>query len=68
MAIPATGSVSLQNIEDEFGGTGEISLSEYYRGNTYESAVSGNNTAVPQSGSIKFSQFRGSELKRYIQD
>jgi hypothetical protein len=67
MAIPATGSVSLQNIEDEFGGTGEISLSEYYRGNTYESAVSGNNTAVPQSGSIKFSQFRGSELKRYIQ-
>lgn len=67
MTIPATGSVSLQDIEDEFGGTGEVSLSEYYRGNSYESAVSGNNTSVSQSGSIKLSQFRGSELKRYIE-
>ena len=67
MTIPATGAVSLQDIEDEFGGAGEISFSEYYRGNTYEASVSGNNTSIPQSGTIKFSQFRGSELKRYIQ-
>ncbi len=67
MTIPATGAVSLQDIEDEFGGTGQISMSEYYRGNTYENPVSGNNSGVPQSGTIKFSQFRGSEAKRYIQ-
>ena len=66
MAIPSSGSVSLQDIEDEFGGTGQISLSEYYRGNTYETLVSGNNTTVPQSGTIKFSQFRGSFQARYL--
>ena len=67
MTIPATGAVSLQAIEDEFGGTGEISMSEYYRGNTYENPVSANNTNVPQSGAIKFGQFHGAEAKRYIQ-
>jgi len=66
MAIPSTGAVSLQDVEDEFGGTGAISLSEYYRGNTYENNVSGNNTGVPQSGTIRLSNFRGSELQRYI--
>lgn len=65
MAISATGSVSLQDVEDEFGGTGAVALSEYYRSNTY-GTVSGNNTAVPQSGQIKLSQFRGTEKKRYV--
>ena len=65
MAISATGSVSLQDVEDEFGGSGTISLSEYYRSNTY-GTVSGNNTTVPQSGQIKLSQFRGTEKKAYI--
>lgn len=65
MAISATGSVSLQDIEDEFGGTGAISLSEYYRSNTY-GTVSGNNTNIPQSGQIKLSQFRGSVKKAYV--
>jgi len=65
MAISSTGSVSLQDVEDEFGGTGTISLSEYYRSNTY-GTVSGNNTTVPQSGQIKLGQFRGTEKKRYV--
>jgi hypothetical protein len=65
MAISATGAVSLQDVEDEFGGTGTISLSEYYRSNTY-GTVSGNNTTVPQSGQIKLGQFRGTEKKRYV--
>ena len=65
MAISSTGSVSLQDVEDEFGGTGTISLSEYYRSNTY-GTVSGNNTGVPQSGQIKLSHFRGTEKKRYV--
>lgn len=65
MAISATGSVSLQDVEDEFGGSGTISLSEYYRSNTY-GTVSGNNTTVPQSGQIKLSQFRGTVNKAYV--
>lgn len=67
MAISATGAVSLQDVEDEFGGTGSISLSEYYRGNNYENAVSGNNTSVPQSGPISLANFRGTVLARYIE-
>ena len=67
MTIPSTGSISLQTIENEYGGTGQISMSEYYRGNSYEKPVSGNNTGIPQNGTIKFSQFRGTEKKRYIQ-
>ena len=66
MAIPSTGSVSMSTIQTEFGGSNPISLSEYYRGNTYENNVSGNNTGVPQSGTIKMSQFRGTNLARYI--
>lgn len=67
MAISATGAVSLQDVEDEFGGTGAISLSEYYRGNNYENAVSGNNTGVPQSGPISLGNFRGTVLARYME-
>lgn len=67
MTITSTGSVSLQDIEDEFGGTGEISLFEYYRGNGYENAVSGNNTGIPQSGPISMLSFRGTSLARYIE-
>jgi hypothetical protein len=66
MAIPSTGPISMSTIQTEFGGSNPISLSEYYRSNTYEAAVSGNNTTVPQSGTIKMSQFRGTFQARYI--
>ena len=68
MAISATGSVSLQDVEDEYGGTGGISLSEYYRSNTY-GTVSGNNTNIPQESLAihQVKQFRGSEQRAYIQ-
>lgn len=56
MAIKSSGSISLQNIEDEFGGTGSISLSEYYRNGSY---VTSNNTSVPTSGDISLSNFYG---------
>lgn len=59
MAIQASGAITLQDIEDEFGGTGSISLSEYYRGG----AVTSNNTSVPTSGTISLSNFYGA-LKR----
>jgi len=68
MAIAATGAVSLQDVEDEFAGTGEISLSEYYRSNTF-GPVSGNNTSVPGGSAgttISLGNFRGTEKKRYV--
>lgn len=49
MALPNSGPISLQDIEDEFGGTGSISISEYY------GAASG----VPASGTISISDFYG---------
>ena len=56
MAIQSSGVITLQDIEDEFGGTGSIGLSEYYRNGSY---VTSNNTSVPTSGSITLSNFYG---------
>ena len=55
-AIPSTGAVSLTDLSTEFGGTAPHSMSEYYRsgGN-----VPDNNTNVPASGRIRFSDWRG---------
>jgi len=69
MPISSTGAVSLQDVENEFAGTGGISLSEYYRSNTY-GPVSGNNTSVPQGSAgttISLGNFRGTEKKRYVE-
>lgn len=60
MAIQASGAITLQDIEDEFGGTGSIGLSEYYRNGSY---VTSNNTSVPTSGAISLNNFYGA-LKR----
>lgn len=49
MPLPGSGTISLQDIEDEFGGAGSISISEYY----------GAAAGVPGSGTISFSDFYG---------
>jgi hypothetical protein len=57
MAVP-TGTVTLADIQQEFGGTEPISLSEYYRGGAY--VPDGAGTAlIPTSGPISLSNFRG---------
>ena len=56
MALPSSGTLSLAQIQTEFGGSNPISLSEYYRGGPY---VTTNNTGVPTSGSISISNFYG---------
>ncbi len=56
MALPLSGTLSLADIQTEFGGSNPISLSEYYRGGPY---VTANNTGVPTSGSISISNFYG---------
>jgi hypothetical protein len=50
MAIQASGVITLQDIQDEFGGSHPISLSEYYGSDT-----------VPASGEISLSDFYGTQ-------
>lgn len=56
MAIQPSGVIALSDIQDEFGGTNPIGLSEYYRGGAYTTS---NNTSVPTSGAISISDFYG---------
>ena len=49
MALPSSGALSLNDIQDEFGGSNPISISEYY----------GADTGVPGSGTISVSDFYG---------
>jgi len=56
MALPSSGTISLNDIQTEFGGTNPISMSEYYRGGSF---VTDNNTSVPTSGTIDMGDFYG---------
>ena len=59
MALPGNNnSISLSQIQSEFGGSNPISLTEYYRNGTY---VTTNNTDVPTSGEISMSNFFGAQ-------
>ena len=49
MAIQSSGAISLQDIQNEFGGSHPISLSEYY----------GVASGIPSSGQISMNQFYG---------
>ena len=51
MALPASGQISLNDIQTELGGSNPISISEYY-------SVGG----LPASGQISFSDFYGVTL------
>lgn len=57
MAVP-TGTVTLANIQLEFGGTAPISLNEYYRGGAYVPVGAGT-ASIPTSGAISLQNFRG---------
>ena len=63
MAIGAT-TVSFSDIRTEFGGSGAVSISDYYRGGTNVRSKAANNNAtnlaasVPTSGAIDFSDYR----------
>jgi len=48
MALQSSGQISLQDVQDEFGGSHPISLSEYYGSDT-----------VPASGAISLNDFYG---------
>jgi hypothetical protein len=64
MAI-GTGQVSFSEIRDEFGQSGAISFSNYFRGGSIVRSKAGNNTAdnlasdVPTSGALSVDDFKG---------
>lgn len=58
MPLPASGTITLAQIQTEFGGANPISLSEYYKGGAYVS-VSDTAPNVPTSGTISMSMFYG---------
>ena len=58
MALPTSGSLSLAQIQTEFGGDNPIQITEYYRGGAYTTT---NNTNVPTSGQISVGQFYGAQ-------
>lgn len=61
MTLPNPGvSLSLSEIQTEFGGTNPASLNEYYAGGSYVSAgTTGYYGAIPSSGAISISDFYG---------
>ncbi len=60
MTLPASGPLSLSDIQTEFGGSNPISLSEYYAGGSYVPAgTTGTYGAVPSSGTISIQNFYG---------
>jgi hypothetical protein len=56
MALPASGAISLGDIQTEFGGSNPISLSEYYQGGSIIGAGVFPNT-IPASGVIQLDDF-----------
>ena len=66
MPISSTGSISMSDIQNEYGGSNPISLSEYYRGGTYV-PVHDNTLGIPSSGTISMDDFRGTSATPPIQ-
>ena len=62
MAVPSSNIGLQQGIQGEFGGSNPTCISEYYRGGTY---VPSSVAAVPSSGQIAFSDFRGTTKTFY---
>lgn len=58
MSIPASGQVTLSDLQIEYGGADPISINEYYRGGAYVPIGAGTAT-IPSSGAITLDNFRG---------
>jgi hypothetical protein len=67
MTLPNPGvSLSMSQIQTEFGGTNPASLSEYYAGGAYVPAgTTGTNGAIPSSSTISISDFYGAPLPEF---
>lgn len=59
MAVVVSGALPLSSIAAEFGGTGVLLLSAFYRGAGRVPAAGAPNLRIPANGTISFSEFRG---------
>lgn len=60
MPIANSGPISMDDIQNQFGGSNPIELSEYYAGGAYvPSGTTGINGPIPSSGAIGFHHFYG---------
>lgn len=66
MPLPSSGTLTLNDIQNEFGGSNPISLSEYYRGGSFVIS-SDRNALIPTSGAISISNFYGSSSRSTIE-
>lgn len=61
--LQTSGTISLNDIRNQFGASGSPDMAEYYRGGTNATLVhsygSGHNTNIPTSGTISMNQFYG---------
>ena len=57
MATLPTSPISLNDIQNAFGGSNPIGLNEYYRGGSYVDAYQ--SSTIPTSGTISLDNFRG---------
>ncbi len=76
MALPASGALSLSDLQSEFGGSNPISLGEYYKGSSlvpatlsylnYSTGISGAYVpaSVPSTGTIRLGGFYRSDLAK----
>ena len=71
MTLPASGPLSLNDIQGEFGGTNPIGMNEYYAGGGLVPAgTTGTYGAVPSSGALSVQNFYGTSnfIPVYIED
>ena len=66
MSVAETGVLPLSKIALEFGGSGALSVSAYYRGAGRVPSVGVPNLGIPVSGAISFSTFRGGALTAVV--
>lgn len=60
MALQTSGSISLNDIQTEFGGSNPININEYYRGGAYVPDTAAN-SGIPTSGTISLNDFYGGD-------
>jgi hypothetical protein len=58
MTLPTSGTITIAQIQTEFGGSNPASLSEYYRNGAYVPDTSAN-SSIPTSGTITMANFYG---------
>ena len=63
MALPASGAISLGQVQTEFGGASPATISEYYRAGVN---VPTSQTNIPTSGAISLSNFHGTANEQVV--